>query len=87
MSRSSRISALFALTRCLEEEASAIATAAERLSCDPITVDGDLLVTKALERLEHNRRHQPISVPPVVDRDQRVIGLIRLHNLVQPGLA
>ena len=62
-------------------------TAADLMTRDPITVDGDLLVVKALERMEHNRRQQPISVLPVVDRDQQVIGLLRLHDLVQAGLA
>ena len=62
-------------------------TAADLMTSDPITVDGDLLVVKALERMEHNRRQQPISVLPVVDRDQQVIGLLRLHDLVQAGLA
>tara|TARA_B100001287_G_scaffold275027_1_gene281701 strand:- start:1405 stop:1752 length:348 start_codon:yes stop_codon:yes gene_type:complete len=115
MSRSLRIPTLSALTRCLQEEPSAIAAAAGRLSSDeveealgllercadrwpyltaadlitsdPITVDGDLLVMKALEPIEHKRRHQPISVPSVVDQDQQVIGLLRLHDLVHPGLA
>ena len=36
MDRSSRIPSLSALTRCLQEEASAIATAAERLSSDQV---------------------------------------------------
>ena len=44
-------------------------------------------MVKALERMEQNRRQQPISVLPVVDRDQQVIGLLRLHDLVQAGLA
>ena len=53
---------------------------------DPITVNGDVLVVKALEQMEHNRR-KPISVLPVVGEQKRLLGLLRLHDLVQAGLA
>ena len=43
-------------------------------------------MVKAFERMEHNRR-KPISVLPVVDRDKQLLGLLRLHALVQAGLA
>ena len=62
-------------------------TAADLMTGDPITVKGDLLLVKALEKMENNRRQQPISVLPVVDQDKQVIGLLRLHDLVQAGLA
>jgi arabinose-5-phosphate isomerase len=78
------------LRRALQEPSTdrwPLLTAADLMTRDPVTVDGDLLVVKALERMEHNRRQQPISVLPVVDRDQQVIGLLRLHDLVQAGLA
>jgi arabinose-5-phosphate isomerase len=45
-----------------------------------------VLVVKALERMEHNRR-KPISVLPVVGEQKRLLGLLRLHDLVQAGLA
>jgi arabinose-5-phosphate isomerase len=61
-------------------------TAADLMTSDPITVGGDVLVVKALERMEHNRR-KPISVLPVVDAQKRLLGLLRLHDLVQAGLA
>ena len=61
-------------------------TAADLMTSDPITVGGDLLVVKALERMEHNQR-KPISVLPVVAADKRLLGLLRLHDLVQAGLA
>ena len=72
---------------CLQKKASAIATAAERLTSDPITVGGYLLVVKALERMKYNRQQEPVTVLPVVDRDQRVIALLRLHDLVDGVLA
>ena len=31
-------------------------TAADLMTADPITVDADVLVVKALERMEHNRQ-------------------------------
>ena len=61
-------------------------TAADLMTIDPITVGGDVLVVKALEQMEHNRR-KPISVLPVVGSDKRLMGLLRLHDLVQAGLA
>ena len=61
-------------------------TAADLMTSDPITVQGELLVVKAMERMERNRR-KPISVLPVVDSDKRMMGLLRLHDLVQAGLA
>ena len=53
---------------------------------DPITVSSDLLAVEAIQRMEHNRR-KPISVLPVVDDRNLLLGLLRLHDLVQAGLA
>ena len=46
---------------------------------------GDILAITALEQMEHNRR-KAIAVLPVVDGDRRMLGLLRLHDLVQAGL-
>jgi arabinose-5-phosphate isomerase len=61
-------------------------TAADLMTADPITVAADLLAVEALQRMEHNRR-KPIGVLPVVDASDRLQGLLRLHDLVQAGLA
>ena len=61
-------------------------TAADLMTADPITVEGEVLVVHALECMERNRR-KPISVLPVVNSDQEMQGLLRLHDLVQAGLA
>ena len=53
---------------------------------DPITVSAGLLAVEALQRMENNRR-KPISVLPVVDENDQLKGLLRLHDLVQAGLA
>ena len=61
-------------------------TAQDLMTPDPITVSADLLAVEAIQRMEHNRR-KPISVLPVVDDRNLLLGLLRLHDLVQAGLA
>jgi len=61
-------------------------TAKDLMTADPITVNADVLVVKALAQMEHNRR-KPISVLPVVNQEHQLMGLLRLHDLVQAGLA
>ncbi|MFM7465955.1 MAG: SIS domain-containing protein [Cyanobium sp.] len=60
-------------------------TAADLMTPDPITVGGDVLAIHALETMERNRR-KAIGVLPVVEEGVRMIGLLRLHDLVQAGL-
>ena len=60
--------------------------AADLMTADPITVQTGTLAIEAIERMERNRR-KAISVLPVVDPEQRMQGLLRLHDLVQAGLA
>jgi arabinose-5-phosphate isomerase len=61
-------------------------TAADLMTADPITVDEQVLAVEALERMERNRR-KPIAVLPVVGSSQQMLGLLRLHDLVQAGLS
>ena len=61
-------------------------TAADLMTADPITVPDTTLAIDAIERMERNRR-KAIGVLPVVDAEQRMRGLLRLHDLVQAGLA
>jgi len=60
-------------------------TAVDLMTADPITVRGDILAIVALEQMERNRR-KAIAVLPVVDGSQQMLGLLRLHDLVQAGL-
>jgi len=55
-------------------------------TANPITVAPDTLAVTALELMERNPR-QAISVLPVVDPAQprQLLGLLRLHDLVQAG--
>jgi arabinose-5-phosphate isomerase len=61
-------------------------SAGELMTTDPITVRSDVLVVKALELMENNRR-KAISVLPVVGDNKHLMGLLHLHDLVQAGLA
>jgi arabinose-5-phosphate isomerase len=56
------------------------------MTADPITVTAELMAVDAIQRMEHNRR-KPISVLPVVNASGELEGLLRLHDLVQAGLA
>jgi arabinose-5-phosphate isomerase len=60
-------------------------TASDLMTADPITVSGDTLAIHALEAMESNRR-KSISVLPVLGEDRLMLGLLRLHDLVQAGL-
>ena len=60
-------------------------TAADLMTADPITVGGETLAVSAIERMERNRR-KAIGVLPVIDAAERMLGLLRLHDLVQAGL-
>jgi len=62
-------------------------TAGAMATLDPITVTPDTMAAMALELMEHNGK-RTISVLPVVDPTdpRRLLGLLRLHDLVRAGL-
>ena len=60
--------------------------AADLMTIDPITVNSDMLAIAAMEQMECNRR-KAIGVLPVVGESCEMQGLLRLHDLVQAGLA
>jgi arabinose-5-phosphate isomerase len=51
---------------------------------NPIAVSLDLLAYDALQTMEN--RPSQISILPVVDKDQRYLGVVRLHDIIQSGL-
>ena len=59
-------------------------TAADMMNRTPTTTNSETLAFEALQLME-NRPFQ-ISVLPVVDRDGRASGLLRLHDIVRSGL-
>ena len=62
-------------------------TAAAMATLDPITVTPETMAATALDLMERNGK-RTISVLPVVDPADpgRLLGLLRLHDLVQAGL-
>lgn len=60
--------------------------AKDLMTADPITVTAELMAVDALNQMEHNSR-KPISLLPVVTASGELKGLLRLHDLVQAGLA
>lgn len=59
-------------------------TAEAFMTNNPVTVATDELAYTALQLMEN--RSSQISVLPVVDRERRCVGLLRLHDLVRSGL-
>jgi arabinose-5-phosphate isomerase len=59
-------------------------TAQRIMTIKPVAVAPDILAYDALKLMEE--RPSQISVLPVVDNQQRCIGLIRLHDLLRSGL-
>ena len=77
------------LRRALRDHSSetwASLKASDLMTSDPITVHAGLMAVEAIQKMEHNRR-KPISVLPVVNKEGQLEGLLRLHDLVQAGLA
>jgi arabinose-5-phosphate isomerase len=56
----------------------------EVMSADPVAIRDERLAVEALALMEN--RPSQISVLPVVDQENRVVGIIRLHDLVRAGL-
>jgi arabinose-5-phosphate isomerase len=52
-------------------------TAGDAMTADPLTVRSDALAVDALKLMEERK----ITALPVVDDDQRLIGLIHIHDL------
>ncbi len=54
------------------------------MSADPVAIRDDRLAVEALALMEN--RPSQISVLPVVNGENRVVGIVRLHDLVRAGL-
>ena len=59
-------------------------TAAGLMTSAPVVVAPDVLAHAALQLMEN--RPSQIAVLPVVERDGRCVGLLRLHDIVRSGL-
>ena len=49
---------------------------------DPISTTEDALAESALRAMEYNKR-RPITVMPVLDAGEKVVGLLRMHDILQ----
>jgi arabinose-5-phosphate isomerase len=58
----------------------------EVMTKDPTAIRPEVLAFDALHVME-DRKPRQINLLPVVDADGRAVGMIRLHDLVQAGLA
>lgn len=56
------------------------------LTAEPITIKESQFAQKALDYMENNKKNKPVTVLPVVDNQDKVVGLLRLHDLLQLGL-
>ena len=75
------------LRRAIEQtshESLAKLTGDDFMTCKPVVATPDLLAFDALQLMED--RPSQISVLPVVDQDERCVGLIRVHDIVRSGL-
>ena len=75
------------LRRAIEQtshESLAKLTCDEFMTCKPVVATPELLAYDALQLMED--RPSQISVLPVVDHDERCVGLVRLHDIVRSGL-
>ena len=53
---------------------------------DPIVISSERFAIEALELMEKNRK-KPISLLPVIGQNHEIIGILRLHDLIQAGLS
>jgi arabinose-5-phosphate isomerase len=57
---------------------------AEIMNPSPTIVTSDQMAVDALEIMRNRKR--PITVLPVVNRRNKVVGMVHLHNLLAAGL-
>lgn len=59
--------------------------AADIMTRDPLTTTQEQMAYDAMQLM--NRRHNQVATLPVLDEGGRCIGLLRLHDVIQSGLA
>ena len=60
-------------------------TAKDLMIKDPINISYKAMGTEALELMEKNRK-KPISILPVTNEFNKIIGILKLHDLLQEGI-
>ncbi|MBN4067113.1 KpsF/GutQ family sugar-phosphate isomerase [Simkania negevensis] len=74
------------LRRALQAKGATImdATLEELMLKTPRSIAPDVLAWHAMKKMEEDQKH-PITVLPVID-DTRVVGIIKMHDIIQSGL-
>ncbi|MEB3265577.1 MAG: KpsF/GutQ family sugar-phosphate isomerase [Cyanobacteriota bacterium] len=62
-------------------------TAVDLMTADPITVEASTLAITALARMERRHRREISVLPVVAEPEGPMLGLLRLHDLVQAGFS
>ncbi len=75
------------LRRVLQKNGSAAleTTMKEIMTKSPRWIAANKLAWEAMQLMEEDQKH-PITVLPVLDEDRTVVGLIKMHDLVQAGV-
>ena len=60
-------------------------SAHEFMTPDPISIKSDQLATSALSLMEKDNE-KPITILVVIDQSESVIGMLRMHEIIQSGL-
>ena len=60
-------------------------TAKDIMTKNPITINSSASIIETIDLMECNSK-KPISAIPVLKNDKEIIGIIRLHDLIQTGL-
>ena len=60
-------------------------TAKDIMTKNPITINNSASIIETIDLMECNSK-KPISAIPVLKKDKEIIGIIRLHDLIQTGL-
>ena len=60
-------------------------TAKDIMTKNPVTINDSASINETIDLMECNSK-KPISAIPVLNKDNEIIGIIRLHDLIQTGL-
>lgn len=75
------------LRRALQQQGAAALQSpiSQLMNTTPRTICSEALAWEAMRAMESDQKH-PITVLPVVSPDRNILGLIKMHDLVQSGL-
>ena len=60
-------------------------TAKDIMTKNPVTINASASINETIDLMECNSK-KPISAIPVLKKDNEIIGIVRLHDLIQTGL-